>query len=296
MATQTEKKQAEAKAVEPIEVPTRKHPTLAAALAAFQIEVPTVRKGNSAEVQGKDGKRGYSYDYADLADVTEAAMPLLGKHGLSWTTQPTLMGENFILHYSLMHESGEAIEGIYPLPDPMVGRPQDLGSAITYARRYAFTAVTGVAPGGDDDDAQAANDKPAQSKTRRASKPSAPTPQPVPEPAVATQDWAAQILDVDSIDQLRAVHGAAEKAGELGNGLSPEHGKALAAVVEHFGLPEPSDKVTVGGLIGVVKTALQNRPQPESESAPEPVHVPDEPVTDEPVTEWPTATPGGEQA
>ena len=41
---------------------------------------------------------------------------------------------------------------------PQSGSPQDIGKAITYARRYALCAVTGLAPGGDDDDGKSATD------------------------------------------------------------------------------------------------------------------------------------------
>lgn len=125
------------------------HDTLAAALAAFQTEVPRIEKGKTAQA----GK--YSYDYADLSDVTAVVLPLLGKHGLAWSAAPTVTDNGFVLEYQLAHVSGEAITGTYPLP-PANTPPQQMGSAITYARRYALCSVTGVAPGGDDDDAQAA--------------------------------------------------------------------------------------------------------------------------------------------
>ena len=47
-------------------------PNLAAALAAFQAEAPTVSKGKTAKVPTKAGG-SYSYTYANLADVVEAA-------------------------------------------------------------------------------------------------------------------------------------------------------------------------------------------------------------------------------
>jgi hypothetical protein len=125
--------------------------TLAAALARVQEEIPEVVKGATARIPGKDGKQGYSYSYANLADVTRAILPILGKHGLSWITKPTLLDGRFVLIYKLAHACGETEEGVYPLPDR--GTPQEIGSAITYARRYALTSVTGVAPDDEDDDA-----------------------------------------------------------------------------------------------------------------------------------------------
>lgn len=124
---------------------------LYAALAKVQAELPRVAKGRTGEVK-KDGKKVYDYDYADLTDVSEAIMPLLGKNGLAFTAWPTLNGTGqFVLAYKLVHSSGERDDGQYPLPAS--GTPQDIGKAITYGRRYCLCAVTGVAPGGDDNDA-----------------------------------------------------------------------------------------------------------------------------------------------
>lgn len=158
------------------------HENLAAALAAFQAEVPNVRKGQTAKVASQKGS--YSYDYADLSDVTEATLPLLGKHGLSFSAMPTQDEHGFFLDYALTHEAGERIAGKYPLP-PASTPPQQLGSAITYARRYILTAITGVAPGGDDDDAQAT--QAYQNQPQQAPRQQAPA-QAAPEP----KNWAAQ--------------------------------------------------------------------------------------------------------
>lgn len=135
------------------------HPSLAHALAAFQAELPRVAKVNEAKVRSDKGN--YVYSYADLTDVTEVAMPLLGKHGLSFIATPTLRDGQFVLAYTLQHESGQDVGGVYPIAAAL-GNPQQVGSAITYARRYALCAVTGIAPGGDDDDAQAATEAAAQ--------------------------------------------------------------------------------------------------------------------------------------
>lgn len=129
------------------------HPNLATALAAVQAELPRVGKSSTAKIEGKEGRKGYEYSYADLADVSQAILPLLGKHGLSFSSKPTLDEQNrFVLAYTLRHTSGDVDSGAYPLP---TGRPQDVGSAITYARRYCLSAVTGIAPDADDDGASA---------------------------------------------------------------------------------------------------------------------------------------------
>lgn len=124
---------------------------LAAALAAFQTELPHVE----AKETGDAGS--YQYRYAGLGSVSKKILPLLGKHGLSFTSAPTLTDAGkFVLRYRLLHESGEEINGEYPLSG---GNAQAQGSMITYARRYSLLAVTGVSPDQDDDDAAATQQK-----------------------------------------------------------------------------------------------------------------------------------------
>lgn len=124
--------------------------SLAAALAAFQAEAPTVAKTKTAQVTPKNGG-SYSYSYADLADVCEAAYPLLAKHGLAFSCAPDLR-EGWVIVGKLIHTSGDSIEGCLPLYGDT---PQALGSSITYMRRYLLGSLTGIVTD-TDDDAQAA--------------------------------------------------------------------------------------------------------------------------------------------
>lgn len=121
--------------------------SLTVALSALQGKLPVVEKLNSVNA----GSRRYKY--ADLTLLSSKVMPLLSEHGLAFVSMPTIRKGRFVLRYELRHRSGHKLRGYYPLPE---SAPQDIGSAITYARRYALCAVTGVAPGGDDDDAQKA--------------------------------------------------------------------------------------------------------------------------------------------
>lgn len=151
---------------------TNPEAALAAALAAFQGEMPHVGKGNSANAGT------YSYSYADLADITKSLMPVLAKHGLSFSAKPTLNEDGkFVLEYTLRHAGGGRDVGQYPLPT--TGTPQQIGSAISYARRYCFSAVTGVAPD-EDDDGRAAADVPTDY-----ARPARQRSQPAPAPTVA---------------------------------------------------------------------------------------------------------------
>lgn len=129
------------------------HPNLASALVAFMTEKPRVAKNQEARIPGKDGRQGYSYKYADLADVDDAATPVLARHGLAFIAVPrrTEAGA-YELVGTLVHTSGETMEG----PLPLHGRTaQELGSSITYMRRYLLGAMTGIVTDDDDDGTRA---------------------------------------------------------------------------------------------------------------------------------------------
>lgn len=103
--------------------------------------------------------------YADLASIRDAVTPSLAKHGLSVAQMTDYAGEKFVLRTRLMHSSGEFVESTYPLP-LAADKPQIMGSAISYARRYSLAAMVGIASE-DDDDAEGAHDR-GNSQTRTA--------------------------------------------------------------------------------------------------------------------------------
>lgn len=197
-----------------------KHDSLAAALAAFQAEIPLIGKTNTAKVPMKSGG-GYSYTYADLATVTSIVLPLLAKHGLAWTAMPTVADTGgLVLDYRLLHESGESVGGQYPLQG---GSPQQVGSAITYARRYCLTAVTGVAPTDDDDDAAAAQ------RAYHAAPARSVASEPVRAPSGASAAVAAHRAASDAPGMSAADILAIKSLGEL-RGLWPHFSEAQRAV------------------------------------------------------------------
>lgn len=140
------------------------HKSLAEALAAFQESMPVVTKSKTAKVPTKSGG-SYSYSYADLATVSEIAMPRLTAHGLSFTCAPRLTDAG---HYELVgtlrHASGESTDGALPIKG---GTPQELGSSITYARRYLLGAMTGIVTDDDDDGALASQQRQERQQRRR---------------------------------------------------------------------------------------------------------------------------------
>lgn len=118
---------------------------LYAALVKAQAEFPVVGKMRTANA----GK--FSYDYADLADVLKSIVPILTKHELAVIQKPSMTDDGFGLQTLIIHATGQSIDGFYPLPNPTTTKSQDMGSAITYARRYSLTAMCGVVLDDDDD-------------------------------------------------------------------------------------------------------------------------------------------------
>ena len=87
----------------------------------------------------------FSPGYADLASVIKVIKPAFAKHGLSFVQLPVTSegGRGVGVSTMLMHESGEWLQGEYLLPMDKVSA-QGAGSAITYARRYALSALCGI--------------------------------------------------------------------------------------------------------------------------------------------------------
>ena len=139
---------------------------LAAALAAAQGEFKAVPK--------KAENPFFKSKYADLPSVVLAASEVLAKHGLSVSQMPDFDGEHDLLTTTVMHSSGEWIEASARL-HLAKDDPQGQGSAITYARRYAFSGALGIVTD-EDDDGEAATHPPAGRAARGAQATGQPAP------------------------------------------------------------------------------------------------------------------------
>ena len=127
---------------------------LAAALAIAQGEITGALKDSANPF--------FKSKYADLASVWDACRASLSKQGLAVIQIPST-GDNgaAVITTTLAHKSGQWMRGSLALM-PVKGDPQGMGSAYTYARRYALAAMVGVAQ--VDDDANAASGKVAHTK------------------------------------------------------------------------------------------------------------------------------------
>lgn len=89
--------------------------------------------------------------YADLAAVIEATRKHLGANGIAVIQPPVRTVDGKVEIITLMaHSSGEWIKSILEMT-PTKMDAQGVGSAITYGRRYSYSAILNVASEEDDD-------------------------------------------------------------------------------------------------------------------------------------------------
>jgi hypothetical protein len=105
--------------------------------------------------------------YADLSAVAESVDEALAKHGLTYIQPLEYVKEALCVVTRLTHTSGEELLSTFPLPP---GTPQQMGSAITYGRRFSLCSLLGICAD-DDDDANAASTPAAPAKKVEALEP-----------------------------------------------------------------------------------------------------------------------------
>jgi hypothetical protein len=116
---------------------------IASAIVKAQGELNTVAKDAT--------NPHYRSRYATLHGIVESTRETLRKHGLAVVqTFGQTDGTYIDLTTTLLHESGEWMAGILTVR-PAKPDPQGLGSAATYARRYALSAILGIVTDDDDD-------------------------------------------------------------------------------------------------------------------------------------------------
>jgi len=88
--------------------------------------------------------------YASLDAILDDVRPILAKHGLGISQEPLFEDGKAGVVTRIIHESGETREStlLLPLKDQS---PQGVGSALTYAKRYAISSVLMIAADDDED-------------------------------------------------------------------------------------------------------------------------------------------------
>jgi len=152
-------------------------PEFAAALSKCQGMLSSV--GKDREVKGT-----YSFKYATLSNIWEVIRQPLTINGLSLIQLPSVGERKVTIETRLQHSAGGWISSIIEMPVAQQ-TPQGIGSALSYARRYALSAMLGVVSDDDDDDGvAAANSSNTVERRQPPAQATKPTPPPKPPAAV----------------------------------------------------------------------------------------------------------------
>jgi len=121
-------------------------PELFAAISKMQGELTGAFKAKS----------GHGYNYADLAQCIRTAQEPLLNNGLSVIQLLTETEKGTELETIMTHEAGGYVSSSFIMAQAVLAGgggknpAQALGATITYMRRYAYSAITGLAQTDDD--------------------------------------------------------------------------------------------------------------------------------------------------
>lgn len=174
----------------------------------FDEVLPALHKARSSFVKVKKDRQNshLKNKYATLDSVLDAITPALTDNKLMvmQDMQETETANRIKVETTVMHISGQWVKYYAELPI-VKNDPQGVGSAFTYARRYALAAAFGLSQA--DDDAQIA--------------------------VKSAQDWKKDLDKCDNVTDLQEVFKAAYKASDAASRvIVKEHYDARKAALE----------------------------------------------------------------
>jgi ERF superfamily len=126
---------------------------LASALAKAQAQLVNPEKSLIATIRtGATGEAGRTFRYAPLSSGLDIVRKTLGQHEIATIQTTAIDHASGLVNLTtvLAHASGEWIASDWPVcPIADMASPQRMGTALTYARRYALFTLVGIA--GEDD-------------------------------------------------------------------------------------------------------------------------------------------------
>lgn len=121
---------------------------IAKALVKFQSEKPAIDLNSEVQVKTKAGG-SYSFKYATLAHTIDKIQPTLKDCNLAYTH---LLNIDDSITTLLIHsESGQSLSATKSLNLNDNATAQEVGSFITYYKRYSLLAMLGIVAEDDDD-------------------------------------------------------------------------------------------------------------------------------------------------
>ena len=140
----------------------------------------------------------FKSQYATLGACLDAIREPLASNGLALVQMPQILEGRFVLTTKILHESGEELSFDYPLNIHEASTPQQVGSAITYARRYSMCAAMAIV-GDEDEDGEESSRKTPEKR---------PAP---PRPVKTMIDLEKAITSTKSLDELQALFNDVKK-------------------------------------------------------------------------------------
>jgi hypothetical protein len=208
------------------EYPDNPTDQLYTALAAAQAAITCPDKNREVVVKTKTGG-SYKFRYATLDSIIEHIRKPLTSNGIWFcqTLEGTEVGK-YRLVTRLTHSSGQSIESRTPLLVENAGN-QAFGSALTYMRRYALTAMLGLAADEDDDGNAGDGNQATQRPTKKPVKKPAKKPPAQEQPEGYAQIFADGMTCIGKVNSPTDADAALNilrdfKAKELHVGTSEE--------------------------------------------------------------------------
>lgn len=168
--------------------------------------------------------------YADLASIRDAVIPVLSKHGIALVQEIQVRDYGPVVVTKLL-KGTDAIVSECPVMVAEKCKPQEFGSALTYARRYGMAAICGIAAD-EDDDANAAQ---GADETQRPTKVAAPKGT---SPDLINNDGTLKVTELkDRLKILGRDVMACSDADELTALLNHEPSQEIMGLAEKF-LPD----------------------------------------------------------
>ena len=124
------------------------------AMAEMQGELPTISEKGEITVNGAVRSK-----YARFEDINEAVRPILKRHGFAVSFRTKTDDQHISVTGILSHRQGHSEETTMQLPADMSGAKntvQQVGSSVSYGKRYVLQALLNITTSGEDDDGRAA--------------------------------------------------------------------------------------------------------------------------------------------
>lgn len=162
-------------------------------LAKFRSKVEAPKKNGHANFPSKKGGR-IKYDYVVLDDLIAAIDKAIKDTGITWT-QDTVNTNGLTRVRTVLRCVNGWSEASSWTELPSKGSAQDIGSAITYAKRYSLSATFGVSSDADDDGELATESYENGAQTPRQAPNKQQRPQPVPA-NLADEKQRQELIDL----------------------------------------------------------------------------------------------------